>query len=377
MSPRGVGPVAASEIVRATIRCLARDGARTHDEEDRREAGVSQGILHYYFADKRAILVAALRDGHGRPRRRAVAVARRARPEGPRPRAGRGVCAGGARSARSGSCSWSSGGEMHDRPLGEVNAALYDRIRRLIGAWSRTGVRAGRVPPGRSSSGGRRDPGLVDGVSLQLTFDPGVFSVAVATRFCGGCGRGATSRGRPHDDSRRGAGEGMRVFQDEGHGAPGLDDPRARRGCARVVRGIRAPAVGDPGGPGRRSATSGRFRRSWTTSSRPTAPGSTSCGVPRRTASAGRADPGEPPPQGTAPQALALAPRRAHAPSNAEVLKTLGAVRADFTTDARAPIDGRQRDRRGRRHDAAALDRGPRLEGVRDRQLAASMPSIT
>src|SRR5207244_12688744 len=62
MSPkRGVAPLRRTAIVRATIRCLARDGyTGLTMKKVAREAKVSQGILHYYFADKRTILVAAL-----------------------------------------------------------------------------------------------------------------------------------------------------------------------------------------------------------------------------------------------------------------------------------------------------------------------------
>src|SRR5437867_12978254 len=62
MSPKvGVAPLRREQIVRATIRCLARDGySGLTMKKVARAAGVSQGILHYYFADKRAILVAAL-----------------------------------------------------------------------------------------------------------------------------------------------------------------------------------------------------------------------------------------------------------------------------------------------------------------------------
>src|SRR5207249_2782919 len=58
MSPKvGVAPLRREQIVRATIRCLARDGyAGLTLKKVARTAGVSQGILHYYFADKRAIL---------------------------------------------------------------------------------------------------------------------------------------------------------------------------------------------------------------------------------------------------------------------------------------------------------------------------------
>src|SRR2546428_12297258 len=62
MSPRrGVAALRRAAIVRATIRCLARDGySGLTMRRVAREAKVSQGILHYYFADKRTILVAAL-----------------------------------------------------------------------------------------------------------------------------------------------------------------------------------------------------------------------------------------------------------------------------------------------------------------------------
>src|SRR3989442_12132486 len=62
MSPRrGVAALRRAAIVRATIRCLARDGySGLTMRKVAREAKVSQGILHYYFADKRTILVAAL-----------------------------------------------------------------------------------------------------------------------------------------------------------------------------------------------------------------------------------------------------------------------------------------------------------------------------
>src|SRR5215510_12084926 len=51
---RGVAPLRRAEIVRATIRCLARDGySGLTLKKVARETGLSQGILHYYFADKR------------------------------------------------------------------------------------------------------------------------------------------------------------------------------------------------------------------------------------------------------------------------------------------------------------------------------------
>src|SRR5262245_55273047 len=74
---------------------------------------------------------------------------------------------------------------MHDRRLREINAALYARMRRLIGAVIAQGIRAGdlhRVDVLRAAA---VILALVDGVSLQVAFDPAAFSVADATRFCG------------------------------------------------------------------------------------------------------------------------------------------------------------------------------------------------
>ena len=81
-------------------------------------------------------------------------------------------------------------GEMlHDRRLREINTAVYTRTRRLIGRRHRRG-RAGRaLPPPDPPRAAAVMLGLVDGLSLQLTFDPEAFSVAEASRFCGDAGR--------------------------------------------------------------------------------------------------------------------------------------------------------------------------------------------
>ena len=190
MSPKvGVAPLRREQIVRATIRCLARDGyAGLTMKKVARTAGVSQGILHYYFADKRAILVAALAAVTADlDRRVATAQARGSREPRTRLRALITACLRLAVEERE---FWIVfvefwGEMMHDRRLREINAALYERMRRLIGAVVVQGVRAGTF---RHTDGRRAAAvvlGLVDGVSLQLTFDPAAFSVADATRFCG------------------------------------------------------------------------------------------------------------------------------------------------------------------------------------------------
>jgi TetR/AcrR family transcriptional repressor of bet genes len=189
MSPRiGVAPLRREQIVRATIRCLARDGySGLTMKKVAREARVSQGILHYYFTDKRAILVAALDAvAADLDRRVAAAQARGGRDPRRRLRALIGACLALAAAERE---FWIVfvefwGEMMHDRRLRAINAALYDRTRRLIGAVVAHGIRDGRFRRVDALQAAAVVLGLVDGVSLQLTFDPGAFGVAEATRFC-------------------------------------------------------------------------------------------------------------------------------------------------------------------------------------------------
>ena len=152
-----------------------------------REAGVSQGILHYYFADKRAILTAALGAvSRDLDRRVAAAQSRTGRDAAARLRALVRACLEVAvRRPEFWVVFVEFWGEMmHDRRLRAMNATVYDRTRRLIARLIAEGVRARRfraVEPQRAAA---VVLGLVDGVSLQLTFDPEAFSAAEAARFC-------------------------------------------------------------------------------------------------------------------------------------------------------------------------------------------------
>ena len=189
MSPGvGMAPLRREQIVRATVRCLARDGyARLTMKKVAREAGVSQGSLHYYFADKRAMLVATL-TAVSRDLDRRVAAAQSRAPREPAARL-RALVRTCLEVAVDRSEFWvvflEFWGEMvHDRRLRAVNAEVYTRTRRLLGRLIADGVRAGRfraVDPERAAA---VVLGLVDGVSLQLTFDPRAFTVPEAARFC-------------------------------------------------------------------------------------------------------------------------------------------------------------------------------------------------
>ena len=183
-----MGPVRREQIVRATIRCLAREGyTRLTMKKVAREAGVSQGILHYYFADKRTMLVATLTAvSRDLDRRVAAAQSRTTRDPAARLRALVRACLEVAVARPE---FWvvflEFWGEMvHDRRLRAVNAEVYTRTRQLIARLIAEGTRAGHfrdVDPGRAAA---VVLGLVDGVSLQLTFDPRAFGVAEAARLC-------------------------------------------------------------------------------------------------------------------------------------------------------------------------------------------------
>src|SRR5438093_8929294 len=169
MSPkRGVAPLRRTAIVRATIRCLARDGyTGLTMKKVAREAGVSQGILHYYFADKRAILVAALETVTADlDRRVAAAQARSGRDPRARLRALIHACLQSSVDAREVWIVfvefWSE--MMHDAGLRAINAGLYARMRRLIGRPVAEAIRAGRFRPVRPVEAAAVILGLLDGV---------------------------------------------------------------------------------------------------------------------------------------------------------------------------------------------------------------------
>lgn len=187
MTPKvGVAPLRREQIVRATIRCLAREGySGLTMKKVAREAGVSQGILHYYFADKRAILVAALERVMADLDRRVVQEARGTRDPRQRLRALIGACLSVAIEARE---FWIVfvefwGEMMHDRTLLRINAELYARVRGLIGSVVAQGTRAGLFRRVNPEHAGAMILALVDGLSLQLTFDPKAFTVAQAARL--------------------------------------------------------------------------------------------------------------------------------------------------------------------------------------------------
>ena len=186
MSPKvGITPVRRAQIVRATVRCLARDGyARLTMKRVAAEAGVSQGILHYYFADKRAILTAALRAvATDLNRRVAVAQARGPRDAWSRLAAVVRACLDVALEERA---VWAVfiefwGEMLHDARLRTINAEVYGAARTALAALVRDGIAAGAFRRVRPAEAAAVILALVDGVSLQLTFEPEAMRAARAT----------------------------------------------------------------------------------------------------------------------------------------------------------------------------------------------------
>ena len=182
-----MAPLRREQIVRATIRCLARAGyAALTMKAVAREAGISQGILHYYFASKRAILVAALETVMADLDRR---VADGERPAGNARERLRATIGGCLRLAEDDREFWVVfvefwGEMMHDAELAAVNAALYRRLRRSLGAVVARGIREGRFRRVDPEEAGAMILALLDGLSLQRTFDPGALALARVTRAC-------------------------------------------------------------------------------------------------------------------------------------------------------------------------------------------------
>jgi len=181
----GMGPLRREQIVRATIRCLARDGyAGLTMKRVAVEAGVSQGILHYYFRDKAAMLAAAALRVTADLDRRVAAEARGARDARARLRAVVRACLETAVRSRD---FWTVfiefwGEALHDRRLAAVNRQAYARARRLIGAGLGRGIAAGRFRRVDLEEAAAVTLALLDGLSLQLTFDRGLMTLPRAAR---------------------------------------------------------------------------------------------------------------------------------------------------------------------------------------------------
>ena len=188
MSPRvGVAPLRRAQIVRATITCLARAGyAGLTMKRVAREARLSQGVLHYYFKDKRAILAAAALRVSADLDRRVAAEARGVRGARGRLRALVRACLDVAARDRE---FWTVfielwGESLHDRTLAAVNAHTYARARRLIAAGIRRGAREGRLRRVSPAGAAAVVLAVLDGLSLQHTFDRRALPRAAAARLC-------------------------------------------------------------------------------------------------------------------------------------------------------------------------------------------------
>jgi len=173
-------------IVRATIRCLARDGyAGLTMKRVAAEAGLSPGILHYYFRDKRAILASAAATVTGDLDCRVAAEARGARDARARLRALLRACFRAATESRD---FWTVfielwGEALHDRELARLNRHAYARARRLLEASVTRGVASGAFRKVAPDEAATIILALVDGLSLQLTFDPDLMSLGRAVRL--------------------------------------------------------------------------------------------------------------------------------------------------------------------------------------------------
>jgi AcrR family transcriptional regulator len=186
VSPKlGMASVRREQIVRATIRCLARDGyAGLTMKRVAAEAAVSQGILHYYFRDKAAMLAAAARRVTGDLDRRVATESRGARTARERLRAVIRAC---LRTAVDNRDFWTVfiefwGEAFHERRLAAVNRQAYARARRLIAGGLSRGVAVGEFRRIDVDEAAVVVLAVLDGFSLQLTFDRGLMTVPRAAR---------------------------------------------------------------------------------------------------------------------------------------------------------------------------------------------------
>ena len=187
MSPR---PTVRAErraaIVRATIRCLARDGyGRLTMKRVAADAGMTPGILHYYFRDKRAILGRAAATVMADLDRRVALETRGVRDARGQLRALLRACLKVATESRD---FWTVfielwGEALHDRELARLNRRTYARARRLLADTVTRGVAAGAFRRAAPDEAAAVILALIDGLSLQLTFDPALMSLGRAAHL--------------------------------------------------------------------------------------------------------------------------------------------------------------------------------------------------
>jgi len=145
---------------------------------------VSQGILHYYFRDKAAMLAAAARRVTADLDRRVATEARGARNARERLRAVIRAC---LRTAIDNRDFWTVfiefwGEAFHDRRLAAVNRQAYARARRLVGTDLAQGISAGEIRQMNVEEAAVVVLALLEGLSLQLTFDRGLMTLPRAAR---------------------------------------------------------------------------------------------------------------------------------------------------------------------------------------------------
>jgi AcrR family transcriptional regulator len=148
------------------------------------EAGVSPGILHYYFRDKRAILGRAAATVMADLDRRVATEARGARDARGRLRALLRACLEVATESRE---FWTVlielwGEALHDRELARLNRLAYARARRFLAAGVARGAAAGTFRKVAPDEAAAVILALVDGLSLQITFDPELMPLGRAVR---------------------------------------------------------------------------------------------------------------------------------------------------------------------------------------------------
>jgi len=146
---------------------------------------MTPGILHYYFRDKRAILGRAAATVMADLDRRIARETRGVRDARGQLRALLRACLKVATESRD---FWTVfielwGEALHDRGLAHLNRTTYTRARRLLAATVTRGVADGAFRRTAPDEAAAVILALVDGLSLQLTFDRRLMTLPRAARL--------------------------------------------------------------------------------------------------------------------------------------------------------------------------------------------------
>jgi len=175
------------QIMAATRRVMVRRGVATLRVADvAKEAGVSPGIVHYYFASKDELIRETFQDNFANSlERRASIFAKELRADEKLGLLLRSYVPDDE-ATRESWCVWLElwVGALQDEKLRELNERAYGEWRRLVGGIIEQGIEDGVFASSDPEADANQLVGMIDGLAVQVLLGSAVISVDEMHRIC-------------------------------------------------------------------------------------------------------------------------------------------------------------------------------------------------